>query len=133
MVKADWIKPGAVVIDVGDHESDFIAQIELFWIDAAIEEPDRVETRGLGENQIPPQIFRRRSFTDETKVSTAVPFGPSTGLKNVPVGQPVLLHGANQASYNWSISSKPAVTAPTLEELIFLLSSQAPLSRSFQN
>jgi len=40
-------------------------------------------------------------------VSVALPFGIATGLKNVPINQPVLLYGKDQPSYNWTFASKP--------------------------
>ncbi|HEU4521509.1 MAG TPA: hypothetical protein VFT12_05875, partial [Thermoanaerobaculia bacterium] len=38
-----------------------------------------------------------------------------TGLKNVPVGTPVMLHGKQQASYNWALS-RPATSATSLTD-----------------
>jgi len=34
-----------------------------------------------------------QTFTDTVNVSVTLPFAPTTGLRNVPIGQPVLLHG----------------------------------------
>jgi len=57
-----------------------------------------------------------QSFTDTVNVSVTLPFGPATGLRNVPIGQPVLLHGKNQAAYNWSIASIPAGSTASLND-----------------
>ena len=48
-------------------------------------------------------------------VDVALPFGIATGLKNVPVNQPVLLFGKDQASYNWSLASKPFASDAVLQ------------------
>ena len=57
-----------------------------------------------------------QNFTDSVNVSVKLPFAPTTGLRNVPIGQPVLLHGKTQASYNWTITSKPAGSTATLND-----------------
>jgi len=57
-----------------------------------------------------------RTFTDTVNVSAKLPFAPTTGLRNVPVGQPVLLNGKTQASYNWTITSQPAGSTATLND-----------------
>jgi hypothetical protein len=57
-----------------------------------------------------------QTFTDTVNVSVNLPFAPTTGLRNVPIGQPVLLHGKDQASYNWTITSKPAGSTATLND-----------------
>ena len=57
-----------------------------------------------------------QSFTDSVNVSVKLPFAPTTGLRNVPIGQPVLLHGKTQASYNWTITSAPAGSTATLND-----------------
>ncbi len=57
-----------------------------------------------------------QTFTDTVNVSVKLSFVPTTGLRNVPIGQPVLLHGKTQGSYNWSISSKPAGSTATLND-----------------
>ena len=57
-----------------------------------------------------------RTFTDTVNVSVNLPFVPTTGLRNVPISQPVLLHGKTQASYNWTITSKPAGSTATLND-----------------
>ena len=57
-----------------------------------------------------------QTFTDTVNVSVGNSFAPTTGLRNVPIGQPVLLHGKTQATYNWSISTKPAGSTATLND-----------------
>jgi ribosomal protein L31 len=57
-----------------------------------------------------------QKFTDSVNVSVKLPFAPTTGLRNVSIGQPVLLHGKTQASYNWTITSKPAGSTATLND-----------------
>ena len=57
-----------------------------------------------------------QTFTDTVNVSVGQSFVPTTGLRNVPIGQPVLLHGKTQSAYNWSIPSKPAGSTATLTD-----------------
>ena len=57
-----------------------------------------------------------QTFTDTVNVSVNLPFVPTTGLRNVPIGQPVLLHAKDQASYNWTITSAPAGSTATLND-----------------
>jgi hypothetical protein len=57
-----------------------------------------------------------QTFTDSVNLSVNLPFAPTTGLRNVPIGQPVLLHGKTQASYNWTITSAPAGSTATLND-----------------
>ena len=48
-----------------------------------------------------------------TAVHAHIPFGVSPGIRNVPVGVPVLLHGKDQASYDWALT-KPSGSSATL-------------------
>ena len=57
-----------------------------------------------------------QTFKDVVNLSVKQPFVPTTGLRNVPIGQPVLLHGKNQASYNWTITTKPVGSAAALND-----------------
>jgi hypothetical protein len=58
-----------------------------------------------------------QAFTDTVSLIITPPFGPATGLRNVPIGQPVLLHGRNgQVSYSWTITSAPAGSAAALND-----------------
>jgi len=43
------------------------------------------------------------TYHGEADIVTAIPWKVSTGLLNVPIGAPVLLHGKEQASYDWSL------------------------------
>ncbi len=44
------------------------------------------------------------TYHGEAHVNTAIPWKVSTGLLNVPIGAPVLLHGKDQDSYDWTLS-----------------------------
>jgi len=48
-------------------------------------------------------------------VSVALPFGITTGLKNVPINQPVLLYGKEQNNYRWSFASRPFASDAVLQ------------------
>ncbi len=51
-----------------------------------------------------------RTYTDKVAVHTPVPYAVSAGIRTVPTGSPVLLHGAEQASYNWSVVAPSGTT-----------------------
>lgn len=51
--------------------------------------------------------------TFDTVITAHLPFRPATGLRNVPNGVPVLLHGKTQATYNWALTT-PAGSASAL-------------------
>ncbi len=57
-----------------------------------------------------------QQFTDSVNVSVNLPFVSTTGLRNVPIGQPVLLHGKTQGSYSWTITSQPVGSTATLND-----------------
>ncbi len=45
------------------------------------------------------------TYDAEVDIATALPWKVSTGLLNVPINAPVLLHGKDQATYDWSLSA----------------------------
>lgn len=47
-------------------------------------------------------------------IAAKLPWTTSTGVKNVPILLPVLLHGKTQATYNWSLTTRPPASAATL-------------------
>lgn len=54
------------------------------------------------------------TYTHEVEVHADVDFADwATGLRNVPIGVPVLLGGADQATYNWTLS-RPSGSNATL-------------------
>ena len=54
------------------------------------------------------------TYTFKTTVATDLPWPTATGLSNVPVGVPVLLHGKTQTSYNWALAARPAASTASL-------------------
>jgi hypothetical protein len=55
------------------------------------------------------------SYSDEVEIHTALPWKPATGIENVPVGIPVLLHGKGQAAYDWDLTP-PGASSTTLDD-----------------
>lgn len=49
--------------------------------------------------------------TDDVVLAVALPVVPNTGLRNVPIGQPVLLQGPTQATYAWTMTGPTGSTA----------------------
>ena len=45
------------------------------------------------------------NYSNTVGVIASLPFAVSSGVADVPVGLPVLVHGKSQASYNWSLTS----------------------------
>jgi hypothetical protein len=56
------------------------------------------------------------TYNFTTSVAGKLPWPTATGLRNVPIGLPVLLHGKTQASYNWALAAKPAASKAVLED-----------------
>ena len=53
------------------------------------------------------------TYNTTATVAAKIPFKTATGVTNVPIGIPVLLHGRSQATYDWKLT-KPAGSAATL-------------------
>lgn len=54
-------------------------------------------------------------YTADGEVHTGLPWKPSAGIRTVPLGVPILLHGKEQASYDWSLM-RPAGSAAVLND-----------------
>jgi len=54
------------------------------------------------------------AFTDTVTVAVDLPYDIAPGLRNVPVGRTVLLHGADQGSYTWSLT-RPGGSSAALD------------------
>ena len=54
-------------------------------------------------------------YSGTVAVTTNIPFAITTGLRDVPTGVPVLMHGEKQASYNWTITG-PSGSKATLDD-----------------
>ncbi len=48
-------------------------------------------------------------------LAAELPWQPATGVTNVPIGLPVLLHGKAQASYNWTLTPPAGSTATLVD------------------
>jgi hypothetical protein len=57
----------------------------------------------------------RGVFSDEVEIHTALPWKVSPGLRNAPIGIPVLVHGKEQDSYDWNLIP-PAGSNATLTD-----------------
>ncbi len=53
------------------------------------------------------------NFSEEVEIHTELPWAVAPGLRNVPIGVPVLLHGKEQAMYDW-VLDPPAGSMATL-------------------
>ncbi len=64
------------------------------------------------------------TYTKSAAIATPLPWSTSTGVRNVPVGIPVVLHGKNQTSYNWAMAvptgSTATLTEPTTQNPEFM-------------
>ncbi len=60
------------------------------------------------------------TYTQVVEVHTGLPWRPSPGIRNVPIGIPVLLHGKTQGSYDWDFTppagSTAALTGPRSQD-----------------
>lgn len=57
----------------------------------------------------------RTPLKDDVKIGVTLPVVPNNGLRNVPIGQPVLLQGITKATYAWTMT-KPTGSAATLND-----------------
>ena len=55
------------------------------------------------------------TFTSEVEIHAALPWKPSAGIRNVPVGLAVLLNGKTQDDYDWALAG-PAGSEATLTD-----------------
>ncbi|HUU94596.1 MAG TPA: carboxypeptidase regulatory-like domain-containing protein [Phycisphaerae bacterium] len=55
------------------------------------------------------------TFTGEAEIHTELPWTTSPGLRDVPIGVPVLLHGKTQDAYNWALAA-PTGSSATLTD-----------------
>lgn len=114
LVRANAVRMGLEVAP-GSSEPDVpnMAVLERFMVQPI--NPFSLE-EGVMSTFLVTVTISGQKFTDSVNVSVKLPFAPTTGLRNVPIGQPVLLHGKTQASYNWTITSKPAGSTSTLND-----------------
>lgn len=54
--------------------------------------------------------------TDLVTVNTKLPAVPNGGIRNVPVGQPVIFNAPTQSAYSWSIATAPTGSTATLND-----------------
>ncbi|MBI3924825.1 MAG: carboxypeptidase regulatory-like domain-containing protein [Armatimonadetes bacterium] len=54
------------------------------------------------------------TYSDSVVVAAELPFGHTTGMRNVPIGEGVLLHGKDQAAYNW-VLTRPGGSSAALD------------------
>lgn len=72
--------------------------------------PFALEEGGLVKVEVT-AVTTSGTYTDEVDIQVALPFPVATGLNNVAVKQPVLLHGKLQDSYAWTLSRPAGSTA----------------------
>ncbi len=51
------------------------------------------------------------TYSDEVEVHASLPWAVAAGIRNVPLGVPVLLHGKTQDTYDWSLTGPAGATA----------------------
>ena len=55
------------------------------------------------------------TYTGHAEVYAELPWAVSSGLANIPIGIPVLMHGKTQSAYNWAMD-RPAGSASSLTD-----------------
>jgi hypothetical protein len=122
LVRANAVRSGVVVEllppevpgeSPATHEKPIMEILNRFMVQPI--NPFSLEEGGKVTLQVAVTI-NGQTFTDTVNLSVNPPFVPTTGLRNVPIGQPVLLHGKTQASYSWAFSAKPAGSTATLND-----------------
>jgi len=82
--------------------------------------PHAIESAEVGTFQIT-VTSSTGSYTDTVNVSVNLPYVVSAGISDVALGLPILIHGANQEAYSWSL-----VTPPGSNAVIDFLTDQNP-------
>jgi hypothetical protein len=107
------IEPGGVIIDPVTGEENAHTDIPVFTtLDRVMVvgiTPKAFDDAALATYTVTATI-NGQTFASAPTVSVptnTLPFVPNPGLRNVPIGQPVMLQGMNTASWNWTIT--PAV------------------------
>lgn len=114
-----WKKSKGVDVSLANEGSDTV-RVTLPDISAfkaalvkGLKAPDRFEVHGVNPHALEGAETVALSLTVSTDqgdhkaigtVAAHLPFAATAGIQNVPVGVPVLLHGADQDAYNWSLS-----------------------------
>jgi hypothetical protein len=55
------------------------------------------------------------TYTGHAEIHTDLPWGWTTGVRNVAIDTPVLLHGKDQASYDWTLSAPDGSSATLMD------------------
>jgi len=57
------------------------------------------------------------TYTADVDIAADLPFAVvNPGIRNVPLGRPVLFNGKTQAAYNWALTTRPAGSAAALDD-----------------
>ena len=92
---------------------------------AGLEQPDRLMVQGINPHALEEgktATFKLTvttssgSYSDSANVELPLGLAVASGIRNVPINVPVLIHGTDQESYGWEILSKPAGSAAALED-----------------
>ena len=90
---------------------------------AGLEQIDRLMVQGINPHALEGAKTNTFKFTVKTSSGTysdsaivelPLPLQVASGIRNVPINVPVLLHGTNQVFFNWEVLSKPAESAAIL-------------------
>lgn len=76
--------------------------------------PFAIEKAGLVTLEVE-VVTSSGTYTAETEIHAHLPWYPSLGIRNVPLGEPVLFHGKEQASYDWDLDA-PSGSSATLTD-----------------
>lgn len=57
-----------------------------------------------------------QKFSSTVDVEVTLQFVRQSGIRNVPIGQPVLLRGKTQSSYSWSLTTTPSGSTATVND-----------------
>lgn len=88
-----------------------LRQLDRFGVQAI--NPHSLEVARTAEFHVD-VVTSSGTFSDDVEVTVDLPYDVSPGLRNVPLGRTVLLHGADQASFAWSIT-RPTGSAAALD------------------
>jgi hypothetical protein len=96
---------------VHPHEGPFVGGLQNRF-EIAAPNPHALEETGLVGLMVD-VTTTSGLYAGEGEVHTHIPWRVAAGIRNVPINVPVLLHGKDQASYDWTLDV-PAQSAATL-------------------
>jgi hypothetical protein len=106
-VSGDQLPPNVPVPDAEEFPGGLPDRFQVVGIN-----PFALEETGLVKVMLEVETSAG-TYSEEVEIHAALPWKPASGIRNVPVGVPVLLSGKAQDAYDWALSA-PAGSSASL-------------------